>query len=264
MKRRRLVLASCLVLFVTSAALAQQPLASPPASPQFLSRYDFHLSAAALANDDQRFSWDTHVGGDIDIVDYVHGRAATVIDYEAVLGNELRPFDPNQGNYILELSTSYRIKHMEVAAIFHHVSRHLSDRPKVIPIAWNILGVRVLREVTLKKATIDMVADFGGTTQKANVDYRWSSNAEVVVRRQFHPHAAVFARGFGVLMSVTQPPALTARHTQTGGAVEGGLRLIGEAGVGELFVGYEHRFDAYPLGFAPERWFLVGFRVLRR
>jgi hypothetical protein len=255
---------ACLALFVTSPAAAQQPLVSPPTSPQFLSRYDFHLSAAALANDDQRFSWDTHFGGDIDIVDYVHGRAATFLDYEAVLGNELRPFDPNQGNYILELSTSYRIKRTEIAAIFHHVSRHLSDRPKVIPVAWNILGVRVLRTAAIKKATIDMVADFGGTTQKVNVDYRWSSNVDVVVRRQFHRYAAVFGRGSGHLMSVVPPPGFTARHTQTGGVVEGGLRFIGEAGVGELFVGYEHRFDAYPLGFAPERWFMVGFRVLRR
>ena len=262
--KRRLVLASCLVLFMTSAAFAQQPLASPPTTPQFLSRYDFHLSAAALASADQRFSWDTHFGGDIDVVDYVRGRAATVMDYEAVLGNELRPFDPNQGNYILELSGSYRVKRMEVAGIFHHVSRHLSDRPKVMPIAWNILGIRVLRELTLKKETIDVVADFGGTTQKSYVDYRWSSNVDVVVRRQVAPRAAVFARGSGHLMSVVPSAALTERHTQTGGLVEGGLRLTGEAGVGELFVGYEHRFDAYPLGFVPERWFMVGFHVVRR
>ena len=262
--KHQLVVAACLALLVTSPAAAQQPLASPPSSPQFLARYDFHLSAAALANDDQRFSWDTHFGGDIDVVDYVHGRAATVIDYEAVLGNELRPFDPNQGNYILELSSSYRIKRTEVAAIFHHVSRHLSDRPKVIPVAWNILGVRVLREVAFKKATVDMIADFGGTTQKVNVDYRWSSNVDLVLRRQVHPHAAVFTRVSGHLMSVIRQPVVTARHGQTGGVVEGGFRFIGEAGVGELFVGYEHRFDAYPLGFVPERWFMVGFRVLRR
>jgi hypothetical protein len=261
---RPIIVAAGFILYLTSPAAAQQPLASPPASPQFLSHYDFHLSAAALANDDPRYSWDTHFGGAIDIVDYVYGRAATVMDYEAVLGNELRPFDPNQGNYILELSTSYRVKRTEVAAIFHHVSRHLSDRPKVIPVAWNILGVRVLREATLGKATIDMVADFGGTTQKVNVDYRWSSNVDLGVRRQFHPHGAVFARGSGHLMSVVQPPAMTARHTQTGGVVEAGLQFIGEAGVGELFVGYEHRFDAYPVGFAPERWFMVGFRVVRR
>ena len=188
------------------------------------------------------------------------------MDYEAVLGNELRPFDPNQGNYILELSTSYRIKRTEVAAIFHHVSRHLSDRPKVIPVAWNILGVRLLREATRGNTTIDVVADFGRTTQKVNVDYRWSGNVDLVVRHRFHRHAAVFAGGSGHLMSVIPSPGLPERqrHTQTGGVVEGGLRFIGEAGVGELFVGYEHRFDAYPLGFAPERWFMVGFRVVRR
>jgi hypothetical protein len=260
----REIIVAGLILFLTSPAFAQQPLASPPASAKFLSRFSFHLSAAALANDDPRFSWDTHFGGDVDVVDYVYGRIATVMDYQAMLGNELRPFDPNQGNYILELSTSYRIRRTEVAAIFHHVSRHLSDRPKVIPVAWNILGVRVLRQATLGRATIDMLADFGRTTQKVNVDYRWSSNVDVAVRGQFHRHAAVFARGAGHLMSVIPTPGSPARHAQTGGVVEGGLRFIGEAGVGELFVGYERRFDAYPLGFAPARWFMVGFRVLRR
>ena len=84
-------LVACLALFVTSPAAAQQPLASPPpASPQFLSRYDFHLSAAALAHDDQRYSWDTHFGGEIDVVDYVVGRTTTILDYQAVLGNEFR------------------------------------------------------------------------------------------------------------------------------------------------------------------------------
>ena len=180
-----------------------------------------------------------------------------------MLGNELRPFDPNQGNYILELSSSYRIERTEVAAIFHHVSRHLSDRPKLIPVAWNILGVRVLPASAAKGARIDLVADFGGTTQKVNVDYRWSTNVDVVVRRQVASRAGAFRPRLGTLMSV-DGRRTRARHTQTGGVVEGGVRLIGEAGVGELFVGYERRFDAYPLGFAPERWFMVGFRVVRR
>jgi hypothetical protein len=261
---RHTILVTGLILFLSSPAFPQQPLAVAPTTPQFLSRYDFHLSAAALANANPRYSWDTHFGGDIDVVDYVYGRAATVMDYEAVLGNEFRAFDPNQGNYILEVSTSYRIKRTEVAAIFHHVSRHLSDRPKVIPVAWNILGVRVLREATVKQTTIDVVADFGGTTQRVNVDYRWSGNVDVAVRRPVAPRAAIFVHGTGHLMGVVPSPTLVVRGTQTGGVVEGGIRLIGEAAVGELFVGYEHRFDAYPLGFAPERWFMVGFRVLRR
>ena len=251
-----------LILSFASQAAAQQPLATPPTSPLFLPRFDFHLSAAALANDDPRFSWDTHFGGDVDVVDYVFGRTAAIMDYEAVLGNELRAFDPNQGNYILELSTSLRVQRTEVAAIFHHVSRHLSDRPKVIPVAWNILGVRALRQVVFNKTTIDLVGDFGGTTQKVNVDYRWSGNADVVLRRELHRHAAVYGRGFGHLMAVEE--RVRHRHTQTGGGIEVGLRLIGEAAAGELFAGFERRFDAHVLDFKAQRWFMVGFRVVRR
>jgi hypothetical protein len=153
---------------------------------------------------------------------------------------------------------------MEVAAFFHHVSRHLSDRAKLVPVAWNVAGVRVLRQKTLGKATIDTVADFGGTTERVNVDYRWSTNVDVVLRRPVVPRAAVFARGVGHLMNVAPSRDVPPRDTQAGGLVEGGLQFIGEAGVGELFVGYERRFDAYPIGFASARWFMVGFRVLRR
>jgi hypothetical protein len=257
--RAVLVVLACVSF--ASNVLAQQPLAVPPATPEFLSRYDFHLSAAALANDDERFSWDTHFGGDVDVFDYVRGRVSSYMDYQAVLGNELRAFDPNQGNYILELSASYRLRHAEVAAIFHHVSRHLSDRPKVFPIAWNVLGARVLRRVTIRNVTLDVVADLGGTTQRAHVDYRWAANADVVARRELTPRFGVFARGAAHLTGVS---AERGRPTQKGGMVEGGIRLRGEAGAGELFVGFEQRFDAHPLDFRAERWFMVGFRALRR
>jgi hypothetical protein len=252
----------CLTLCLASTAKAQQtPLAETPTSSRFLSRYDFRLSAAALSHDDQRFSWDTHFGGDIDVVDYLYGRLSSYMDYQAVLGNELRPFDPNQGNYILELSMSYRLPRAEVAAIFHHVSRHLSDRPKVFPIAWNILGARVLRQTSWRGTTFDIVADAGATTQHVNVDYRWSGNADVVARRPLTPRLGVFVRGVGHVMGVTEEKE---RETQWGGLVEGGIRLVGEAAVGELFFGYERRFDADPLDFQAQTWFMVGFRALRR
>ena len=51
--------------------------------------------------------------------------------------------------------------------------------------------------------------------------------------------------------------------TQAGGVAEGGLRIVGEAGSAELFAGFERRFDADPLDFTAQRWFMVGFRVLR-
>jgi hypothetical protein len=258
---RQLLAGISITLFCASAVSAQQPLATAPSSPQFLPRYDFHLSAAALANRDPRFSWDTHFGGEIDVVDYVYGRTSATINYEAILGNEFRAFDPNQGNYTLEIATSYRLRGTEVAATFNHVSRHLSDRPKRFPIAWNTLGVRVLRQETIRNAVVDFVADVGGTTERVNVDYEWAANAGVKVRRQVHRGVGVFAAGSGHLMAVSPERA---RHTQTGGEIEGGIRLLGEGGVAEFFVGFERRFDAHQIDFQAQRWFMVGFRLLRR
>ena len=62
----------------------------------FLTRYDFHLGADRLIIDDQRFSWDTHFGGSIDAIDYVVGRLSGIVEYQAILGDEFRAFDPNQ------------------------------------------------------------------------------------------------------------------------------------------------------------------------
>src|SRR5690349_20168639 len=100
---RHAAAAACLVLFCVATAAAQQPdqpVASPaPARADFLTRADFQLSASRIAGiDDIRFSWDTHFGGSLDMVDYVVGRAGVYVDYEAVLGDEFRIFDPNQGN----------------------------------------------------------------------------------------------------------------------------------------------------------------------
>jgi hypothetical protein len=258
---RHILVVVLLVRVAVCPAAAQQPLGEAPVAPEFLPRYDFHLSAAALVHADERFSWDTHWGGDIDVFDYVAGRVSTFMDYQAVLGNEFRPFDPNQGNYILEVSASGRLPKVELAGIFHHVSRHLGDRPKIVPIAWNVLGVRALRRATFGDVTLDVVADFGGVTQRSYVDYRWMGNAGVVVRRQLRERFGVYARG-GTSLAGVGPEY--GRGTQAGALVEGGVRLGGGAGLGELFAGFERRFDADPFDMQAQRWLMIGFRVLRR
>ena len=106
---RRAACAACLVCAFAPRARAQwiaPPPVDPPVHAAFMPRYDFHLSADATASGDDRFSFDTHFGGDIDLVDYKHGRGTILIDYQAILGDQLRPFDPNQGNYLLEVSSS--------------------------------------------------------------------------------------------------------------------------------------------------------------
>ena len=137
----RAAAAACLCLIVAARAHAQAPFPSPterPSAPEFLPRARFHLSAAGLKIDDPRFTWDTHFGGELDVVDFVAGRINILADYEAVLGNEFRLFDPNQGNYTLEVASSGRVSDdLEIVGVFHHVSRHLSDRPKRGAIAFS-------------------------------------------------------------------------------------------------------------------------------
>ena len=121
--------------------------------------------------------------------------------------------------------------------------------------------MRVLRQATIKGAVIDFFADVGGTTQRVNVDYEWAGNASVKVQRQMHRRLGLFARGVGHLMGVSEERA---RGTQAGGEIEGGIRLLGEAGVAEFFIGFERRFDAHQIDFEARQWFMVGFRVLRQ
>src|SRR5262249_61333503 len=126
----RAALAACLTLVTITTAAAQQPqgIAPAPPAPEFLSRFDFNMSAAKLAYDDPRFSWDVHWGGDFDLVDYVYGRVTFIGDYQGVLGSEFRPFDPYQSNYLLEAIGSYRFGDTEVLGVLNHMSWHLRYR----------------------------------------------------------------------------------------------------------------------------------------
>jgi hypothetical protein len=260
----RAAVAACLLSFAASPLHAQtHPAVTPaPAQSDFLSRYDFHLSAAAVNSNTPRFSWETHFGGDVDLYDYVVGRTSILADFEAVLGDEFRPFDPNQGNYTLEVSSSGRIRSTEVAAVFHHVSRHLSDRPKRFAVAWNVLGVRVLQRVSVAGFTIDGVATGGKVVQDSFVDYSWIGELDLLVRRPVSTRADVFAHGIGDGYAIN--PSLSNRTRQLGGRVEVGVRLTGRAGALELFAGAERRVDADPIERIPRQWALAGFRLVSR
>lgn len=253
--------AACLALVFSSHLFAQSP-AAPPAGPEFFNRYDFHLGANALSVDDAGFSWETHFGGELDVADYVIGRTSVIVDYQAILGDEFRPFDPNQAYYALEVSSSYRAGGTEIAGFFHHVSRHLSDRPKQFPIAWNVAGVRVLRRVDVSGVRVDVRAEAGSVVQHSHVDYSWTAGLDVMMRRAINSRVGVFAHGTGDKVGVDGTQA--GRESQTGGRVEAGVRVEGRAGALELFAGYERRIDADPLGLQSRRWGLAGFRLLSK
>jgi hypothetical protein len=239
-----------------------QPVEGPSHSPEFLTRYDFQLSGVALAVDDRRFLWDTHFGGAVDVIDYGIGRASIVADYEAVLGDEFRAFDPNQGQYTLETSWSAWAGPTEIAGVLHHVSRHLSDRPNSVAIAWNVLGARVLRRFSLGGTTLAVRAGAGHLIAHAFVDYSWTADLDVVVRRRLNERFGVYARGTCDLFGIDADSSR--RNTQESGRIEGGVRVDGRAAAIELFAGYERRADAYPFEQLPLRWALAGFRLVNK
>lgn len=259
---RRAALAAGWLFLLVAPAAAQQTPEPAPATAGFLTRYDFHLSMTELNIDDKRFSWDARYGGDVDVVDYVRGRTAIAIDYEAVLGDQLRAFDPNQGNYILEVSSSARVGKTELVGVFHHVSRHLSDRPKQFAIAWNTFGARALRHWDIAGTTLDVNAEAAKMVAHAYVDYNWIGQLDVRVRRPVVPKADAFVHVSGQIVGIDS--SLSNRPRQSGGLIEAGLRLKGRAGAIELFAGYEKRYDADPLDFLPQHWGMAGFRIVTR
>ena len=258
---RKTGLVACLLLAVTSAH-AQQPLAVPPSSPQFLPRFDFAVSLAALASADPRFSYDGRATADFDVVDYVKGRTSVFAQYEVIMGNQLRPFDPNQGSYTFEGSSSVRIRRTEIAGVFHHLSRHLSDRPNFESIAFNAAGGRVMRHFELDKSSFDVRGDIAKVVRHAFLDYSWTSELNVIARRPISPRVSVFGRGGFETYGVNS--AIAHRTQQHGGRVEGGVHLKGAGGAVELFAGWEQVLDAYPLERAPQRWSFVGLRLAGR
>jgi hypothetical protein len=258
---------ACLIPLLGAAPLAAQTSGGMPdpapsgGAPGFLSRYAFHLNAAFIDQEDRtRFAWDADLGGEVDLVDYDAGRITLAANYEAILGMELQTFDPNQGNYTLAASGSVRLPPGEVAAVFHHVSRHFSDRPKPFPIDWNMVGVRFVRGASSGRVRVDGSARALFAVKRSFVDY--SSEIGAGVRLTVHAGGLAYVFGGGDVTRVGVDPEIAGRTTQVGGRGEGGLRIARSGGAVELFLSLERRIDAEPLAREPRTWMMLGFRLL--
>ena len=232
-----------------------------PVRLRFMPRYDFHISADHLSTDDVRFVWDANFGGEVDVVDYGFGRATFTGNFETVLGNQFRNFDPNQGNYLLDSSLSLRRGGTEVAALFHHTLRHLSDRFNRSSVAWNMLGVRVQHDVVVRKTTVQLKGDLLGALLKNHVDYNWQTGGDIRVAVPLRPALSFITSGRLQLLGVDGSQQ---RGTQTGSRAETGVRIAGEKGAIELVVAAERRVDPYPLEFSTLNLVSAGFRFVSR
>ena len=182
--------------------------------------------------------------------------------FEGILGEEIRPIDPNQVNYTIDLSVWWRPgeKLGELGATFHHVSRHLSDREKAFAIAWNFLGLQYVH--TLEFGFLDL--DFGGRglwkLQRSFVDYAGEIGGYVEVTRPLAGRTSLMFGGEVTAVPVTQ--RLRNRDALMGSKIEAGVRFHGGRGVGEVFIARERRIDADPLDLNPTTFTMLGFRFL--
>jgi hypothetical protein len=268
---RAFIIGSLVNLIIAAGAVraaAQQPGPQPidsisPAEAEFLPRTNFQLAANWTTGGDPRFTWDSRFGGSADVLDYHFGRLGIVGDYEAVVGSERKNFDVNQGLYILEASTSGRYQTHEFSIVFHHVSRHLSDRPKARPTAWNVLEGRYLKNFDFSGTKVALVAGAGNVVTHVDVDYTWNLNVDVSVRHALRPRLDIYGRGLGETFGVD--PAIRGRTEAVhGGRFEGGVRLGARGGALELFAGVEHRMDADLHDYLPITWGVMGFRLVTK
>ena len=260
----RALAGACLTLILSTPAAAQRPLADAPDSIEFLPRLDLNVSAQALSGDDPRFIWETTWAMDLDFLDYKYGRLAFLTDFQGFYGDEFQPFDPNQSLYSLVVAASGRIGKTEAVAVFHHVSRHLIDRPKNFGIAWNTVRGRVQRRFPIGSSFVDLRWDIGNVIQRAYVDYRWTTAVEAQGERPMSPRTTLFGRGSFEYWGVIEEKA--GRDAQSGGRFEAGVRFAGKpGGVGpevEVFGGVEKMVDAHPIERGPQTWGFLGFRLV--
>ena len=259
---QRAALVAWLFLAASPLASAQEPLSVPPASVSFIPRYDWNMSAAFLAEPDPRFTWDTRWKGDFDLLSVPKGRGTFLIDYQALCGSDYRPFDPYQGNYLLEGSGSVFAGTTEIAGVFSHMSRHLSDRPKRGAVADNSLGPRILRRFGDARQSVDLRVDVRKVVVRSYEDYTWIEDVDVVLRRRLSPRFSLYGRGYGRLIQVDA--SVAGREQQKGGRVEVGVKVHGSGGAMEVFGGGEQVIDADPLDRTPRDWAFVGVRMLAR
>ena len=263
------VAAACLaiVLVTAPAARAQSPEGPQDSSSssdlKFLSGYRARLAASRLGrNDDKAYAWDARISGDMDLVDYGRGRINFFGEYEVVLGNELRAFDPNQSLYTLDLRATRRLGRNEFAGLFHHISRHLSDRAKTLSVDWNQIAGELQRTEPVGRIQLESRIRGAWMIKRTYVDYRWEIAGRLRLRRPMTPRTSLLAEGSIDIVGID--PAIAGRTRQVGAYLEGGTRLSGADGSLDLILAFERRVDADVLARGPKSWIMVGFRLLSK
>jgi len=242
-------------LGVRSHVSAQQPInhrLAGAAAPNSVAR---RFPAVRVGAGDRRHPLlvDTHFGGSptSSTTSRTH-RAST--STRALLGDEFRLFDPNQGNYTLEANASGTHREDRGGGDLPSRVAHLSDRPKTFAIAWNCSAPPAAPRSSSAARRSISISKAGGSSALVR-DYSGSASCT----RSYASRSTRTSPSSGASSAVGGRQRRSSRRsTQRGGFLEA-ASAEGRAGVLELFAGVERRVDADQRDRLPQQWALAGF-----
>ena len=232
-----------------SAALALVLAGPPPRvsaqEVEFFNEVTVQMMAARYVPSEDAFVWDGWIGAGAGLLRVGRATAYFTADVETIIGREKRTFDANQANYHLEGGARIRFGRHLFDPFFHHVSRHLVDRPKVDAVDWNLVGLRVAGPLPgAFSSTGRYAASVAHTVQWSKVSYHWELTALLEVDVLSRAWGAAYLRANARAVSVKDPPVL-ARGSFVDLSGEGGVRFPRGGRNLALFVAYERRNDVH-------------------
>jgi hypothetical protein len=244
------------------------PAPAAPAEVRFFPEASIRLAAARYQPAETDLIWDSWIGAGAGLISVDRITAYGAADLETILGATLRPFEANQANYHLELGLRRELGRWEIAAFFHHVSRHYIDRPKLQAVDWNVLGVAAAGALRVGGNPLRIGATLGHTTQASLPGYELeaTANAELTLRAdsRTQPYARLSGRLVTVRDAATATTATLDRGDFFDRAGEAGLRFARTAHAIELFVGAERRHDVFLEEPGARTRALFGLRIAAR
>ena len=245
-----------MILGTLSALAAAGPARGEP--PVFLPEAFARLQAARYVPADEDQVWTGWIGAGADLVRAGRVTVEFTADVETLIGRERRTFDANQANYHLAGAARVTLGRYEIAPFFHHVSRHVVDRPKAQAVDWNILGVRAAAPLAGGRGRV--AAGVGHTTQVSLVGYGWELTARAEVDLVRHGAGEAYAALDVRRVTAEAVPAFP-RGSFTDLTVEGGARWRSGARTLDTFAAFERRNDVFIEVPGARDRLLLGFRV---
>ena len=243
------------------AAFALLPGTLGAGDAQVLPEVTVQLEGAYSMPPEDAFVWDTWIGAGAGLLRVKAATAYVTADVETVLGRERRVFDANQANYHLEGGVRIQAGRHLVIPFFHHVSRHVVDRPKTQLVDWNLLGARVTgplpRAFPLPGRYAASVAH---TVEWRTVGYEWELTGAVDVALCRRPWGALYLRAGTRFVTVATQAGLP-RGNFADFRAEAGARLGKDARELDLFAAYEHRNDVFLFEPGARDRALLGLRI---